>query len=174
MSRTILLLVSLILLLETKAVCQFSFQRPDFPFLARLTRGMTIGEARDSLRGYTRIQRSSDTTLVFEETLFDVRAEISLAFARMSKRLRGVAINFKSTDTQQINAVLRYLKDHHGEHHETSTKEEKKVFVTFEMFKWKLGQGESLVFVVLSRKKEPLGLSILYLLVEESDRGAHK
>jgi hypothetical protein len=145
------------------AVSQIPAKGSDFPTLSILRWGMSIQAARDLISSKREIQKSTSSTLSYEDTLLNAKAIITLKFAAENFCLNGIDASLSKPNKELYKSVYTYLVTRYGDKY-VSTKEQKtKFFIKFdmEMKLWRL-DDEGVGMGIFSRGDDVIGINIFY------------
>jgi hypothetical protein len=135
----------------------------DFPTLSGLRWGMPIHTVQDLISSRRKIQKSTATTLTYEDTLLNANALITLKFSEDIFCLNSIDATFPKPNKELYNSVYTYLVNKYGDKYVSNKEQKTKLFMTFdiEMKIWKL-DDEGVGMGVFSRGDETIGVNIFY------------
>jgi hypothetical protein len=126
---------------------------------------MTMKEARDSIVAKREIQKTTSTTLSYEDTILSTKAIITLKFTEKDKEmiLDFIDVPLNDPTRELVNSVEKYLVSHYGDQYEIKKEKKSKFFITIEMEskKWRL-QNEQVGFVVCYKGEDVIGTNLTY------------
>jgi hypothetical protein len=167
MKNKILLTIIIImeLLVNQRTIAQIPAKGADFPTMTGLRWGMTMKEARDSIVAKREIQKTTSTTLSYEDTILSTKAIITLKFTEKDKEmiLDFIDVPLNDPTRELVNSVEKYLVSHYGDQYEIKKETKSKFFITIEMElkKWRL-QNEEVGLVVCYKGDDVIGTNLTY------------
>lgn len=163
-------LLLLIVVSDRQAIGQIPASGADIPSLLHLRWGMTIEEAKSVLARKYDLRTPSDTTITYQDILFESGVKIKLQFRKTETRQAILkSINAEVSNTQLQETILKHLTKRFGEPHDTQKKRETKLFVSIDMEvkRWEL-ENENVLLAVLLRGGKIISLNLAYLSSKNS------
>jgi hypothetical protein len=144
-------------------VSQIPAKGSDFPTLSNLRWGITMKDARDSIGAKRELNKTTSTTLSYEDTLLNAKGTISLKFTEDSTKLNNINFVISKPTKELSQSIEKYLVNRYGDKYVSKKEQKTKIFITveIEMKLWRLN-GEGVGMGVFSRGDEIMGLNIFY------------
>ena len=144
-------------------ISQIPAKGSDFTTLSNLRWDMSIQNVRELISSKREIQKSTSTTLSYDDTLLNSKAIITLKFDEENICLKSIDATFSQPNKELSNSLYTYLVTKYGDKFISNKEQKTKLFMTFviEMKIWKL-DDEGVGMGVFSRGDETIGVNIFY------------
>jgi hypothetical protein len=159
-----MMLITIVILSATSLLrAQIPAKGSDIRTLSSLHWGMTFQSARDTIRSMRDINKSTDTTITYEDVFMNADVVVNLKFTKDSFSLKSVDVQFSKPDLILSHSIDKYLLDHYGTQFTRKKEQKTKLFWTIEMEMkvWRV-DNEIVMMATVSHGESILGLNIFY------------